>query len=68
MGVSAIGMVGDSYARNVHDLDSYYQRIDAGHLAVFRGVELSADDQLRREPIMQPICNFVLDIDTLEQK
>ena len=68
MGVSAIGMVGDSYAQNVHDLASYYQRIDAGELAVFRGVELSADDQLRREVIMQLICNLVLDIDALEQK
>ena len=57
------------FTDQLHDhLASYYQRIDAGELAVFRGVELSADDQLRRELIMQLICNFVLDIDALEQK
>ncbi len=68
MGVSAIGVVGDSYAQNVHDLHSYEQRIDSGRLAVFRGVELSPDDRLRREVIMQLICHFTLDIDALEKK
>lgn len=61
LGVTSIGMVGNTYAQNVRTLDEYYARIDAGELAVFRGVELSRDDELRRAVITQLICNFTLD-------
>lgn len=61
MGVTSIGMVGNTYAQNARTLDDYYARIDAGGLAVFRGVELSRDDEIRRGAITQLICNFSLD-------
>ena len=61
IGVTSIGMVGDTYAQNVRTLDEYYARIDAGELAVFRGIELSRDDRLRRAVITDLICNFSLD-------
>jgi oxygen-independent coproporphyrinogen-3 oxidase len=67
LGVSAIGMIGDCYAQNVHDIAEYYRRIDGGHLAINRGVELSGDDSLRREVIMQLICHFVLDLRRFER-
>jgi len=63
LGISSIGMVGDTYAQNMRTLDEYYAQIDAGRLAVFRGVELTRDDQLRRAVISQLICNFELDTD-----
>ncbi len=62
IGVTSIGMVGNTYAQNVRTLDEYYARIDAGELAVFRGIELSRDDELRRAVITQLICNFTLDM------
>jgi oxygen-independent coproporphyrinogen-3 oxidase len=62
MGVTSIGMIGNVYAQNMRTLDEYYARIDAGELAVFRGVELSQDDELRRAVITQLICNFTLDM------
>jgi oxygen-independent coproporphyrinogen-3 oxidase len=62
MGVTSIGMVGNTYAQNVRTLDEYYARIDAGELAVFRGIELNRDDELRRAVITQLICNFSLDM------
>lgn len=68
MGVTAISTVGDSYAQNVHDLNEYHRRIDAGRLPVYRGVELSLDDLLRREIIMQLICHFCLGIKAIEQE
>ncbi len=68
LGVTAIGTVGDSYAQNVHGLEEYYRRIDAGRLAVARGVTLDRDDRLRRELIMQLICHFSLDIGAIEEK
>ncbi|MFZ4703439.1 MAG: oxygen-independent coproporphyrinogen III oxidase, partial [Candidatus Methylumidiphilus sp.] len=60
MGVSAIGRIGGSYSQNERDLEQYQQRIETGDLAVFRGVELTADDVLRREVINQLICHFEL--------
>ncbi|WP_078120260.1 oxygen-independent coproporphyrinogen III oxidase [Thiosocius teredinicola] len=62
LGVTSIGLVGNTYAQNVRTLDEYYARIDAGELAVFRGIELSRDDELRRDVITDLICNFALDM------
>ena len=60
LGNTSIGMVGDSYSQNIKDLEGYYAQLDKGQLPVFRGVELSADDILRREVITQLICHFEL--------
>ena len=68
LGVSSIGMVQDCYAQNRHDQDSYYARIDAGDLAVFRGVLLDADDRLRRDVINALICHFRLDFASVEAR
>lgn len=67
LGVTSIGMIGDTYAQNERTLDDYYARIDAGQLAVFRGVALNEDDKLRRAVITQLICNFALDIAAFER-
>jgi len=68
MGITAISKVGDSYSQNVRTLDDYYERLDGGRLGVFRGVELSADDLLRRDVINKLICNFRLDFAAVEAK
>jgi oxygen-independent coproporphyrinogen-3 oxidase len=60
MGVSAIGRVGNSYSQNERDLEQYQARVEAGDLAVFRGVELTDEDVLRRGVINQLICHFEL--------
>ncbi|MGB5451782.1 MAG: oxygen-independent coproporphyrinogen III oxidase [Sedimenticolaceae bacterium] len=65
LGVTSIGMIGNTYAQNMRTLDDYYARIDAGELAIFRGIELSRDDELRRAVITQLICNFALDMDSV---
>ncbi|MCU7839847.1 MAG: oxygen-independent coproporphyrinogen III oxidase [Candidatus Thiodiazotropha sp. (ex Troendleina suluensis)] len=67
LGATSIGMVGPSYAQNMHSLDEYYQRIDSGRLAVFRGVELTRDDLIRRDVITRLICNFSLAIPDVEK-
>ncbi|MCK9531552.1 MAG: oxygen-independent coproporphyrinogen III oxidase [Gammaproteobacteria bacterium] len=61
LGATSIGQVGRSYAQNLKELEEYYAAIDAGKLAVFRGIELTDDDVLRREVITQLICHFHLD-------
>lgn len=68
LGVTAIGSVGEAYAQNVRTLDEYYARLDAGRLAVFRGVELDADDRLRRAVINDLICHFSLDVPAIESR
>jgi oxygen-independent coproporphyrinogen-3 oxidase len=68
LGATSIGMVGPSYGQNVRSLDEYYQRIDSGRLAVFRGVELNRDDLLRRDVITRLICHFSLPVAEVEQR
>ncbi len=65
-GVSAIGKVGPTYVQNVRTLDEYYDSIDGDKLPVLRGLELSADDLLRRSVIQALICHFELSIESIE--
>ncbi len=66
MGVSAISMIGDSYAQNRKDLKAYYAQIETQRHALWRGVALDQDDLIRREVIKQLICNFTLDTKAIE--
>lgn len=66
MGATAISKVGNSYSQNLKTLDDYVARLQRGDLAMFRGVELNADDVLRREVITRLICNFELDFAVIE--
>ena len=68
IGATSIGMVGPSYAQNMRSLDEYYQRIDSGRLAIFKGIRLNDDDLLRRDVITQLICNFSLSMPEIERK
>ena len=68
MGVSAIGRIGNSYSQNERDLEKYQQRMESGDLAVFRGVELTRDDVLRRDVINQLICHFELRVEGYETR
>jgi oxygen-independent coproporphyrinogen III oxidase len=60
LGVSAIGAIGPTYSQNHRDLASYYDALDRGVLPVARGMELSADDLLRRAVIQALTCQFRL--------
>jgi oxygen-independent coproporphyrinogen-3 oxidase len=66
LGVSAIGAIGPTYSQNHRDLDSYYDSIERGVLPVARGMELSADDLLRRAVIQALACQFRLSKKSIE--
>jgi len=68
IGVTSIGVVGNSYSQNIKEIDGYYEAIDNGELPIFRGVELDADDLLRRDVITELICNFKLTFSMIEQQ
>lgn len=65
-GISSISKVGPTYYQNVKTLDDYYDRLDSGLLPVFRGIELTADDILRRSIIQALMCHFELSIESIE--
>lgn len=65
-GISSISKIGPCYCQNVKTLDEYYDRLDNGILPVFRGVELNADDILRRAIIQSLMCHFELSIESIE--
>jgi oxygen-independent coproporphyrinogen-3 oxidase len=60
LGVSAIGNVGPTYSQNYRTLEEYYASLDCSRLPVMRGLELSADDLLRRTVIGALMCHFAL--------
>ncbi|MGF6775527.1 oxygen-independent coproporphyrinogen III oxidase [Paraburkholderia sp. GAS334] len=65
-GASSIGKVGDVYAQNAKDLPAWADAIDAGRLAITRGIRLTADDRLRRDIITQLMCNLELRFDAFD--
>ena len=68
VGVSSISKVGDTYAQNAKTLPDYYRMIDAGGLAVQRGVALEPDDRLCRDVIQQLMCATRLEFAPIEAR
>jgi oxygen-independent coproporphyrinogen-3 oxidase len=66
LGVTAIGSIGPTYVQNVRTLDDYYDRLDSGVLPVMRGIELTADDVLRRKVIQSLMCHGAVSIEAIE--
>ncbi len=65
-GVSAISKVGPTYAQNYKTIDEYYDALDRDTLPVLRGIELTADDLLRRSIIQALMCHFELSVESIE--
>ena len=68
VGVSAIGDVQGAFVQNTKKLPEYYAAVAAGRFPVTRGYELDADDEIRRHVITELMCNFRVDIDTVERR
>jgi len=65
MGATSISLLNNTYAQNHKSLNDYYAAIDAGDLAVYRGVALSEDDELRRDVITRLMSHFHLNFERL---
>ncbi|MCC7484342.1 MAG: oxygen-independent coproporphyrinogen III oxidase [Burkholderiales bacterium] len=65
LGVSAIGGIGPTYSQNFRTLEKYYGRLDGSELPVMRGVELGADDLVRRAVIQELMCHFTLCLESI---
>jgi oxygen-independent coproporphyrinogen-3 oxidase len=66
LGVSAIGSLGPTYSQNFRDLETYYDSLDRGVLPIMRGIELTADDILRRAVIQALMCHFAVSKESIE--
>ncbi|VDZ55259.1 Oxygen-independent coproporphyrinogen-III oxidase [Serratia odorifera] len=58
LGVSAISMLGDSYAQNQKLLKTYYDSVEQQGSALWRGLAMSEDDCLRRDVIKNANLQF----------
>ncbi len=60
LGLSAIGKIGPTYSQNYRELEDYYNALDRDVLPIMRGLELDADDLVRRAIIQSLMCHFEL--------
>lgn len=68
LGMSSISKVGHSYSQSAHTLKAYYQHLDAGQLPTEKGCELSQDDVLRRQIIMELMCGGPVDFVAIKHR
>ena len=67
-GMSAISQFENIYAQNHKDFKAYYAAVDAGRPATNVGYRMTADDHVRKEVIMQLMCDLELDKREIEKK
>ncbi len=68
LGASSIGQIGDAYCQNKRDPEGHAEAVAAGRLPIWRGVELSADDRLRRDVIQAVMCQGGVDFSAVEER
>lgn len=68
LGITAIGYIDGHYSQNVKVLSEYYEMVERGELPVVKGYQLSQDDLLRRELIIDLMCHSRIDFAKFEHK
>jgi oxygen-independent coproporphyrinogen-3 oxidase len=68
LGLSAIGKIGPTYSQNYRELEDYYEALDRDVLPIMRGMELDADDLLRRAIIQALMCHFEISKDSFSSE
>lgn len=68
LGVSSISAVHNMYGQNPKTLNEYYAAIDGPCNLICKGVLLTQDDMLRRQVIMQLMCNLTIAIRDIESQ
>ena len=67
-GMSSISQIQDAYWQNEKELPKYREAVGAGRVPLQRGYFVTEDDKIRRETIMQTMCNLTLDFAAMSQK
>jgi oxygen-independent coproporphyrinogen-3 oxidase len=68
MGITAISQLENIYSQNYKTEKEYFAALDNEQLPIAKGYILSEDDHLRRFVIMKLMCDFQLDMETVEKK
>ena len=68
LGVSSIGRLDTCYSQNLKLRKDYYAALDQDRLPIYRGVELHAEDVLRRAVIQGLMCQDVVDMDAIGRR
>jgi oxygen-independent coproporphyrinogen-3 oxidase len=68
LGISAIGDVRGAYVQNEKKLSRYTKTVQAGRLPVERGLTRTPDDEVRRRIIHDLMCNFRVDVASIERE
>jgi len=68
IGISSIGKIGPTYSQNFREEEGYYAALDRNELPIMRGIELDADDLLRREIIQALMCHFEIPKETFDTR
>lgn len=67
LGVSSIGMVGNAYSQNFKTIPEYSNALDSNVLPIWRGLEMTNEDVLRRTIIQSIMCRDKLNYDEIER-
>lgn len=67
-GLSAISQFENIYAQNQKDFKAYYAAVDEGRAATHVGYRMTQDDHIRKETIMQLMCNLEIDKRRIERE
>ncbi|MGM0588129.1 MAG: oxygen-independent coproporphyrinogen III oxidase [Bacteroidota bacterium] len=68
LGMSGISNIGSLYLQNVKSLPEYYQRLEDEDTTILKTCWLTKDDRLRREVIMQIMCEADLSFEDLNEQ
>lgn len=67
VGVSAISQINNVYCQNTRSIRDYHSYMERDELPIQYGVVLVEDDEIRRDVIMEIICNNKLEIAEIER-
>jgi oxygen-independent coproporphyrinogen-3 oxidase len=67
-GVSAISQFENIYAQNQKNIRDYYERLDNEEAATAVGYRMTRDDHIRKDTIMQMMCNLEIDKRRVERE
>jgi oxygen-independent coproporphyrinogen-3 oxidase len=68
MGITSISQLKNIYAQNFKTEKEYYLSLDNERIPTSKGYKLTDDDHLRREVIMNLMCDFELNYQSIEEK
>lgn len=66
LGPCAIGSVGAVFYQNYCDLQAYHDKLEHHTLPIMHGLELNADDLIRRSVMQALICHSILSYESVE--